>query len=296
MKKIGILGGDMRQIRLASLFADEGYETAVWGFRKIMDDAQVKEMLSKCVRCADWESTVRASDAVILPLPVSLDGVRLNCPFAGVDYDIRLTAIAEKCSLGTMLLGGRIPPLAVRLAQERGIDVHDYYEREALQIKNAVPTAEGALAIAINELPIVLQNCRALVTGYGRVARSLAVRLRLLGATVYAAARSKRDLALAESDGCIPIRLDAYKNEPVTADVIFNTVPAMIFDRELQGKLPKKTLIIELASGNSGVDMKSGSGIRTISAQGLPGKLSPYTAGEIIFDGVKEIFSENKRE
>jgi dipicolinate synthase subunit A len=257
-----------------------------------MDDEQVKGLISKCVRCADWESTVRASDAVILPLPVSSDGIRLSCPFAGVDYDIRLTAVVEKCSHGTLLLGGMIPPLAARMAEERGLVVYDYYEREALQIKNAIPTAEGALAIAINELPVTVQNCTVLITGYGRVARSLAIRLHLLGAKVFAAARSGRDLALAESDGCIPIKLDAYKKEPIGTDIIFNTVPTMIFDRELQNKLKKSTLIVELASGNSGVEMKVNSGIRIISAQGLPGKLSPFTAGEIIFDAIKDILEE----
>ncbi len=282
----------MRQIRLASLFADEGYETAVWGFRKIMDDENVRVRLSKCVRCADWESAVRGSDVVLLPLPVSQDGVRLNCPFAFADYNIRLTEIVEKCTSGAVLLGGRLPPLVGRLATEKGIRVYDYYESEALQIKNAIPTAEGALAIAVNELPITIQNSTALVTGYGRVARSLAVRLKLLGATVYAAARSQRDRALAESDGCIPLQLEEYRKAPVESDIIFNTVPAMVFDRGVQSKLPKDTLIVELASGNSGVDLKSGCGIRVISAQGLPGKLSPFTAGEIIFDAVKEILAE----
>ncbi len=292
MKKIGLLGGDMRQIRLASLLADEGYETAVWGFRKIMDDENVKGRLTKCVRCADWESAVCSSDVVLLPLPVSLDGVRLNCPLASADYHIRLTEIVEKCASGSVLLGGRIPPLIARLASEKGISVYDYYESEALQIKNAVPTAEGAVAIAIQELPVTIKGCTALVAGYGRVGRCLAVRLKLLGATVYAAARSSRDRANAEIDGCIHIDLEQYRKAPVEADIIFNTIPAMVFDRGVQGKLKKDTLIVELASNNSGVEMKANSGIKVITAQGLPGKLSPFTAGEIIFDAVKEILKK----
>jgi len=295
MKKIGLLGGDMRQIRLASLLADEGYETAVWGFRKIMDDDGVKSMLSKCVRCADWESAVRVSDAVMLPLPVSNDGVRLNCPFSGADYHIRLTEIVEKCTQGAVLLGGRIPSIIARLASERGLRVYDYYESESLQLKNAIPTAEGALAIAINELPVTLQRCSALITGYGRVARSLAVRLKLLGAAVHVAARSAKDRALAECDGCVPIRLEDYRKNPVTTDIIFNTVPSMIFDRELQRKLKGTPLIVELASGNSGVELKGNSGIRIITAPGLPGKLSPFTAGEIIFEAVRETLEEDEK-
>ncbi len=294
IKKIGLLGGDLRQIRLASLLAAEGWETAVWGFRGLMDDPQVKAGLSSCVRCADWESAICASDAVLLPLPVSNDGVRLHCPFAATDHHIRLTEIIEKCGKDTVLLGGRLPPLLMRLGTEHGLTVYDYYESEALQIKNSIPTAEGALALAINELPVTVQGCRVLITGYGRVARTLAQKLRLLDAVVTVAARSPRDLAWAESDGCIPLKLEEYRTAPVLSDIIFNTVPAMIFDRDLLGKLPKTTLIVELASGNSGVDVKHTGGIRVISAQGLPGKLSPYTAGEIIFQTVKDILATTK--
>ncbi len=292
MKKIGLLGGDLRQIRLASLLANEGWETAVWGFRGLMDDPVVKAGLTECVRCADWESAICASDAVLLPLPVSNDGVRLNCPFAASDRHIRLTEIIEKCGKDTLLLGGRIPPLLMRLGTERGLTVYDYYESEALQIKNSIPTAEGAVAIAINELPVTVQGSRTLITGYGRVARALAHKMKQLGATVSVAARSVGDLARAEIDGCIPIRLEEYRREPVASDVIFNTVPAMIFDGELLEKQAKSTLIVELASGNSGVDIKHNAGIRVISAQGLPGKLSPFTAGEIIFETVKDILNQ----
>ncbi|MBE6599551.1 MAG: hypothetical protein E7638_08930 [Ruminococcaceae bacterium] len=298
IKKIGVLGGDMRQIRLASLLADgsrggEGYETAVWEFRGVMEDSAVKAGLANCVRCADWESAVCASDVVILPLPVTNDGIRLNCPFAAVDYHIRLTEIVEKCGKDTLVLGGRIPSLVMRLGAERGLRVFDYYESEALQIKNSVPTAEGALAIAINELPRTISGCSAVVTGYGRVARTLAHKLKLLGAHVTTAARSPSDLAWAESEGCVPVKLEQYRREPCRADIIFNTVPAMIFDRELLGKLDKHTLIVELASGNCGVDVKHTEGIRVISAPGLPGKLSPFTAGEIIYDTIKDLIAEN---
>jgi len=293
IKKIGMLGGDMRQIRLASLLADDGYETAVWGFRNVMDSDEIKAKLSKCVRCADWESAVRVSDVILLPLPVSLDGVRLNCPLSIPDCDIRLTEIIEKTAPGCTILGGKIPSIICRLAAERGINIYDYYESEALQIKNSIPTAEGAVAIAINELPITVQGSRVLITGYGRVGRTLAHKLIRLGAKVYVAARSEKDLAWASSDGCIPLKLKDYRSAPVVSDIIFNTVPSMIFDSELLNKLDKDSLmlIVELASANSGIDVKEAAsrGIKVISAQGLPGKLSPFTAGEIIFDTVKEI-------
>ena len=53
----------------------------------------------------------------------------------------------------------------------------DYYKNEELLIENAIPTAEGALAIAMEELPITIFGSKVLVTGYGRVAKTAAKNL-----------------------------------------------------------------------------------------------------------------------
>lgn len=58
-------------------------------------------------------------------------------------------------------------------AEKRGLTIHDYFEREELAIHNAVPTAEGAIQLAMEETPITLYGSRCLVTGFGRVARAL---------------------------------------------------------------------------------------------------------------------------
>ena len=71
--KIGILGGDMRQAVLAGRLSSLGFEVAVWGFSQNSD-------ISGAVRCADFASAIKSADAIVLPLPVSRDGVTLNCP------------------------------------------------------------------------------------------------------------------------------------------------------------------------------------------------------------------------
>ncbi len=72
---------------------------------------------------------------------------------------------------------------------------------EELAVANAVPTAEGAIQIALEELPITLHGARALVIGYGRLGKALAQRLDGLGARVTVAARSWEALAWAQSRG-----------------------------------------------------------------------------------------------
>ncbi len=289
--KIGILGGDRRQLVMAECLA-ENFECAVWGFDKIYgtDD---EEYLKKTVRCADWESAVKCSDAVILPLPASTDGKSLNCPLtrdAETRAPVPLTAVCEKMPIGSLLLGGMMPGIVKSYAAEHGVVSYDYYNSEELQIKNSVPTAEGAIAACIDHMPITVSGMRAVVTGYGRCGRTLATRLKLLGADVFVAARSVKDLSWARVDGCIPIPLEEYKEFPVHCDAVFNTVPYRIFDGELLSVMPRDTVIFELATGNTGVDMEAAEklGVKVIPLPSLPGKTSPSSAGEIICSVVRD--------
>ena len=92
------------------------------------------------------------------------------------------------------------------LAAEAGVRLVDYYSREELSVYNSVPTAEGAIAIAMNELPVTISGCSAQVIGYGRVGRTLAAALRGLGASVTVYARREADIAWAGVRGCIARR------------------------------------------------------------------------------------------
>jgi len=283
--KIGILGGDRRQLVTAACLSGR-YECALWGFASVYGTPDEK-YIANAVRCADWESAVKCADAIILPLPVSRDGVRLSCPLAnpnGEEPHVRLMEISERMSRGSILLGGMIPSVVRRYALEHGIEVYDYYDSEELQIKNAVPTAEGAIAACIENTSMTIAGMKTAVFGYGRVGRTLALRLRALGAEVYAAARSVKDLSWAKCDGCVPISLEEYRSLPVHCDAVFNTIPSMIFDHVLLDKIPRDTIIFELSTGCSGVDISYANEkmIKVIPLPSLPGKTSPTTAGEII--------------
>ena len=93
---------------------------------------------------------------------------------------------------------------------------------------NAVPTAEGAIQIAMEELPITIHGARALVIGYGRLGRALSQRLAGLGAKVSVAARKFADLAWAESCGYGIEHTGQLEGWLCCYDLVVNTVPARI--------------------------------------------------------------------
>ncbi len=291
--KIGVLGGDLRQSVVCSLFAKQNTECAVWGVDGVNTEYNEKNI----VKSADWKGALGGAEALILPLPLTTDGVRLNMGRSITRGDIyvpRITEIIQAASKSCVILAGKIPSNIKRFADENNVDMVDYYESEEFQIKNAVPTAEGAIAVAIREMDITISGSSAYIIGYGRIGRTLALRLIGLGCHVTCVARSRRDLAWAECDGCNTIKLSSYKSAPAPCDVIFNTVPHVLFDREVISALPYGQLFIDLASLNGGIDTDTAEkhGIKVVKALSLPGKCSPITAGRIIYDSAKEILEE----
>ena len=169
-------------------------------------------------------------------------------------------------------------------AREFGADLFDYYECEELQIKNSVPTAEGAIWTYMNNSKKTVFESDVAVAGCGKVGRCLADRLLKLGANVTVAARGKKDIAWAESLGMTGVEIERFITRAYNADCIFNTVPCNIFDRDFVSGISDKTLYIELASKPYGMSAECSAllGERCVVAPSLPGRTAPLSAGKII--------------
>ncbi len=289
--KLAILGGDARQTYLAAMLAEKGFECAVWG----MGD----ENIGKAVRCRDVKCALRSASGVILPLPASFDGTTVNCPFGGEDK-VKLNYLLDNTD--AVIYGGKFSDTFLNLAREKGRRVIDYFDSESMQIRNAVPTAEGAVSIAMQHLTKTICDCRAAVVGYGRIGQMLAHLLLKMGAEVTVAARNYRQLAQASSFGNDTIRLGQKASGGGLGalsegyDVIFNTVPARLFDAAVLSDISPNTLIIDLASVPGGVDFLAAKekGINAVWALSLPGKYAPESAGRIIGETLLEYFEREE--
>lgn len=290
--KLAVLGGDQRQVFMVRRLAEAGYEVFVWGLGACggeVGDARV---------CEGWDAAVRASDAVILPLPVSLDGVRVHCPLQSEDVFLRIPALLDVVG-DRLLLGGRFTDAMRGVAEQKGGRWIDYFESEVLQLKNALPTAEAAISIAMHELPVTLDGSAVAVLGFGRIGSLLAEKLHGLGARVTVFARRSEQLALAALHHHAAARLGCKEGStvaeslPARCCVIFNTVPQRILGVDQLKRLPKNCLLIDLASAPGGVDHNAAAklGLKSIWATALPGRCTPESAGLILADVIEEILS-----
>ncbi len=286
--KIALIGGDARQIFCAKNLSTQGFETAIFGFDKYTDD------VGNCTKCKDLKSALTGADIVILPLPCCTDNFNVNAPLS--TKAIPLESIFSNINKDVIMLCGKICPAVKELAKERKITLYDYYDREEFQIANAIPTAESALAIAINEMPITLNGCKCLVMGYGRIGKVLCTMLKALGATVYASARKFEDFAWINAGGYIPIHTDNIASILPKCSLVLNTIPKTILKDSLLEKINKDSLIIDLASKPGGVDFEPAkkAGLNVIWALSLPGKTAPVTAGNILSDTILNILSETE--
>ena len=290
--KLAVLGGDMRQCLLAGRLAEQ-YETAVWG---VPSSAEIGD----AVRCPDWRDAVKGSGAVILPLPCSRDGVTVNCPLLP-EKALRLSELADFLPAGTLLLAGKAEEEFLARVREKGIAAFDYFACEELQIKNALPTAEGALEILLREMPVTVAGARFALFGFGRVGQAVARVLVPLGGRVTVCARSRRDLAAAEVCGCSPLSLTdgdfLSRFAALAPDAVVNTVPSPILRQPLLSLFGKDTVLLDLASGEGGVDPTAAAQtrVRVIRALSLPGKTAPKTAAAILGDCILGRLREEER-
>ena len=290
--KIVILGGDLRQYTAAVMLEQMGYSVKMFAIYGAKESADAPTFGS------DFEMALCEADAVILPLPVSADGVYLNCPCLNGKEKLKLTDVLKCIGKNAVIVGGKIPPAFTAEAEKGGFAVRDYFEFEEFQIQNAYITAEAALSIAMNSLDKNVFGSKIAITGYGRIAKHLERLLLGLGADITVAARKDSDLAWAYSHGCSVLKLGEGKEENIYElsdgyDVIYNTVPQKLFDEEFLKRVNKSTYIIDLSSLPGGVDIRAAKelGSNVLWAASLPGKYAPKSAGIIIASCVKGILT-----
>ena len=251
-KCFAVVGGDARQAAAARALARAGY--SVGG----------PEMIA-------------VADYILLPLP--LDAARTP-----------LAELLRAARPGTLALGGMLSVEAKAIAAEAGVELVDYFAREELTIRNAIPTAEGCIGILMKERSRTLWGSSILLTGFGPVGQALGVRLAALGAQVTAAARRPAQRALAESFGLRSVPIDRLGQIAPAFDTVVNTVPAPVLSEAVL------SFIVDLASRPGGTDFDAARrlGHRAIHALSLPAACAPETAGEAVARTVCDMIGQRE--
>lgn len=275
--QVAVIGGDKRNSYIAELFSAMGYKTVV----SALDGPDSIEHVSI--------DMAMKSNVVVLPVPVTRDGVHLNS-----SQSVELVDIISKVRKSTLVLGGMIDDMLAQALTLKGAIVVDYFDNHSVAVANAVPTAEGAVALAIENSDIMLNGSSCLVVGCGRVGKAMAKLLKGMGAEVTVSSRRVKHKLWTALNGCKSAETAQLADKLERFDFIFNTIEHRIFDAENLGKLRTDTVLIELASSALGVDLEAAKSLNlnVIYAPALPGRFSPKSAAEILFSRMQAIIKE----
>lgn len=212
------------------------------------------------------------ADYILLPMPMDAEAADL-------------ARILRAARPGTLALGGRISEPVRKAAQAAGVELVDYFLRPELACLNAVPTAEGCLALLMQLRQRTIWESEFLVLGYGRIGRAVARRLQALGGQVTIAARAPEQRAAP---------LTALEQLLPHFDAVINTIPAPVLGAAQLRCLPRGALILDLASRPGGTDFAAARelGLRAEHALSLPARCAPETAGALVAHTVEVILQE----
>lgn len=274
-RRIAVLGGDRRMAEVTRQFLAAGARVRIAGAPpEVLDGAEV---------FATAREALLGAEVIVLPVQGSTAEGKVFT-VEGAPNPILDRAALAGVSQGALLFTGIGNPAIRSLCAQAAVPCIEYRESDEFAIWNSIPSAEGAIQMAMEASPVTLFGSRAIVLGFGRTGRSIALLLRGLFAEVVVAARKESDLARIWASGYRYLPLADLAEGARSADFIFNTIPAHVVTDQVIENLPVHGAIIDVASAPGGTDFEAANRIgRTAKlAPGLPGIVAPITAGRII--------------
>ena len=284
-KSISVVGGDLRIVKLIEMLKDDGYIVYTYG----LENSEEILNMENVEMCPTIKEAVSHSKVVVGPIPLSSDRKNISAPFSR--NNINLEEFVEEIK-GKHLIAGNIT-IKDKL-DTNNIQCTDILKREEFTVLNTIAPAEGTIQIAMEETQRTVHGTKTLVMGFGRVGKVLAKMLHGIGAEVYCEARKNEDIAWIKAYGYEPIHLNDLNDNLGKFDIIINTIPFQILDKERLDLLKEDVVIIDLASNPGGVDRKAArdKNIKVIWALSLPGKVAPLTSAEFIKEAIYHVLKE----
>ncbi|SHN16805.1 dipicolinic acid synthetase subunit A [Gracilibacillus kekensis] len=281
-KNIAIIGGDARYLPLIhALNKMSDFRIQILGFE------QVEQSYTGVMQSTIDSLETSDLDGVILPITGVDNQGNVETMFS--NQPIQLTkqwfqSLPKHCRVFTGISNNTLN----EFVSSSNVSLVKLMERNDVAIYNSIPTAEGAIMLAIQHTDITIHHAQVFVFGYGRVGETTADSFAGLGANISVISESESDLARIYQKGWAGYSIDQIEHEIEKCQILINTIPARVIDKSLLEKMNSQAIIIDLASKPGGVNFEFAKkrGIQAIHALGLPGMVAPKTAGEILADRI----------
>ncbi|MFD2116776.1 dipicolinate synthase subunit DpsA [Paenibacillus yanchengensis] len=287
-EQVLILGGDARQFEVMKKLVALHANVTVCGFE------QCHHPLDGVLQVDFQPEVMQGKNRIILPAAGIDEQGLIASPFGNQPIQLTADHIAQ-LSKDAVIYTGMARSNLQQMCAEQKISLIELFERDDIAIMNSIPTAEGALVMAIENTNFTIHQSRAIVLGFGRTGFTMARVLHALGAKVKVGLRKPDQFARAVEMGLEPFYIKDFEHHLSNIDLIFNTIPTMIVTAQIIVNMPKNAVIIDLASkpGGTDFDFAAQHGVKAILAPGLPGIVAPQTAGRIIADCLAQLMIDD---
>lgn len=287
---VALIGGDKRQLYLGEFLYQNNWEIFTYG---------IEIPSSSCLfynRKLPWKQMLKEADIIITPIPFTRDNQTIFMESSEENIDIH--EFINAISPHHFLFGGNFPDIFFSLAKEKSKMVIDFMKCEEFSCFNAIATAEGSIMEAIRLSPWNLENSKVLVIGYGCCGTIIAQKCKMLESEVSIAVRRKELLPLLEIKKYHGLLTSSLPEEIDKFQILFNTVPSLILDAALLGKLKKDSVIIDIASNPGGIDKEAAQrcSLTTSHFLGIPGKVAPKSSAHKLAEIVEKKVEKEMQE
>lgn len=270
---VAVLGGDLRMLEHMRLARLAGAKVQHYG---LIPGAEVAAGQPQAASLVD---AVKGARIISCPIPGLGADDELYAKFTS--EKLRLTTeVLKGAAAGAMLLTCYSTPRMDEWAKATSVEIIPYGDDDALAILHAVPTAEGAIRIAIENTDDTLLGMNVLCLGLGRVGISVAQAFEGMKSRVSLAARNPAQLARAWAMNAIPIELRDLKSHIGNFGLIVSSTSGRVLDKDLLALTRPDVVIIDLCSPPGSVDFEAAKalGRKAIWARAQAGR-APRRAG-----------------
>ncbi|GAK01545.1 LOW QUALITY PROTEIN: dipicolinate synthase subunit A [Geomicrobium sp. JCM 19055] len=285
MLHVAILGGDRRFLALIetlSAYVDTLYTV---GFDESADNVNV-------VRSSLENIPFEQLSAVIVPVQgIGDDG---SIDVLNGQSEQLSTAHVERTNKDCIWITGVRTDFFTKIKDRK---VMSFLDREDVAILNSIPTAEGCLQLAIEKTDHTIHGSQVCVFGYGRCGQTIADVFKGVGANVTVTTMVEKEEARAAQRGFQTLLFAEFEQSLDSFDIVINTIPAHVFTPNVLQQLKPSAFLLDISSKPGAFlkeDVTSLSNI-VMNVPGLPGRVAPRTAGEILGEATRKILEKEFR-
>lgn len=268
MYRITIIGNDSRLTYAAAQYAERGDFVSHY----IPANPEEFPELEPC-------------DLILLPIP--MEATSGNIKGTGVTFsDIS----SQLCKAKHVALGKATEEF-ISFARSTKLSYTDINDNPLFKTLNAIPTAEAAIQIAMQQLSSTLYNTNVLICGFGCIGKQLIRVLNGFGANITLAARKPGGHCFGRNS-----RLQSHSYQHAAgkcsrAKNLFNTCPAPVLTSAAIASMDSDAIIIDLASRPGGTDFSFAGlcGIKAGLYLSLPSEYAPESASKTFLDTIDSI-------